>query len=556
MRIPSGSELSVTMGRIAAVLVAAGIAATAWWAPLLIHADDLGHHQMELTHSGLALLAGILAFGLVDQLRRARRAVRQSRADEARFRSLFEGTFQFIGMLSPEGILLDANRAALELIGGDLSTLRGRPFWDTPWWSHSPQLQDLLKRKVGEAAAGTLVRFDATHRRVDGGEVIVDVSIKPLTDAAGRVTMLIPEGRDITEMREREAEFHVIMEATTVGIFSISELRFRYVNTALAEMLGYRPEELIGLGPPDIVVPAQREVVRANTIRRAEGEPGHPYQIRCLRKDGSEFDGLVWSNRVTHRGRPATIGSLIDISDRVRAEEKLHMAIDCLAQSNAELERFAYVASHDLQEPLRTITSFAQLIERRQGELLDDEGREFLAFIVKGAKRMHALVNDLLTYSRVTTAGAPFAPVAPEPVIARVLEDLRHSITQAEATIEVGPMPAVIGDETQLGQLFLNLISNAIKFRHPGAQPIIHVTAERDGEDIRVTVADNGIGIPADYSSQLFTVFRRLHGEAYPGTGIGLAICKRIVDRHGGRIWIEPGGDGATIRFTLKAAPG
>lgn len=358
-----------------------------------------------------------------------------------------------------------------------------------------------------------------------------------------------------TIQRENENEFRTTMEATTVGVFRIKSMRFDFVNTAMASMYGYTVEEFLKLSPMDIVVPEERDWVEANTKRRSDGEPGKPYQVTSLRKDGSSFYGLVWSNRIFYRGKPSTVGSMLDISDRIHAEQDMRRMVDALAASNMELERFAYVASHDLQEPLRSITSFSQLLERRAASQLDDEAKEYLHYIISGGKRMYALVNDLLTFSRVSRKGSPFAQIDTREAAEIALQNLRESIHESGAEVTLGELPVVVGDGMQLSQLFQNLIGNAVKFRRPGTSPRVAIQARRQGEDYLFSVTDDGIGIPQEYQEQVFALFRRLHkGEAYPGTGVGLAICKRVIERHDGRLWVESTpGHGSTFFFTLPA---
>jgi signal transduction histidine kinase len=226
-----------------------------------------------------------------------------------------------------------------------------------------------------------------------------------------------------------------------------------------------------------------------------------------------------------------------------------------LSRSNEELQQFAYVASHDLQEPLRMVASFTQLLAKRYNGQLDNDARDFIKFAVDGATRMQTLIGDLLTYSRVGTQMKPLEPVSCERIVDQVLSTFRLAISENHASITRGPLPEVMADRTQLSQLFQNLISNAMKFRREDA-PRIHISAEMNGAGWKFTVSDNGIGIQKEHEQRIFVIFQRLHTKVeYPGTGIGLAICKKIVERHGGRIWIEPSPEhGTTFCFTLTAA--
>ena len=243
-----------------------------------------------------------------------------------------------------------------------------------------------------------------------------------------------------------------------------------------------------------------------------------------------------------------------DIRERKRVEEALAQQAQELARSNAELEQFAYVASHDLQEPLRMMASFSKLLEKRYKGHLDADADEFIGYIVDGAIRMQSLINDLLAYSRAGRLGQPFAPTDCAKIFETTCMNLRAAIEEAGAAVTAGPLPIVMADATQLVRLFQNLIGNAIKFR--GHNPArVHVGAKHQGHEWLLWVQDNGNGIEPQYLERIFLIFQRLHNRhEYPGTGIGLAIAKKIVERHGGRIWVESElGRGSTFYFTLPA---
>jgi light-regulated signal transduction histidine kinase (bacteriophytochrome) len=223
-----------------------------------------------------------------------------------------------------------------------------------------------------------------------------------------------------------------------------------------------------------------------------------------------------------------------------------------LAHSNAELDQFAYIASHDLLEPLRMVSSFVQLLERRYKGRLDQDADDFIKYAVDGANRMQSLITDLLAYSRVGSLGKELKAVSSEVALDRALSNLLVGIEQSGAVVTRGPLPAVMGDDIQLVQLFQNLIGNAVKFSG-GRAPRIHVAADRQGDAWVFSIRDDGIGIAPECFERIFSIFQRLHDRKdYPGTGVGLAICKKIVERHGGRIWVESRqGAGSTFYFTI-----
>jgi light-regulated signal transduction histidine kinase (bacteriophytochrome) len=244
-----------------------------------------------------------------------------------------------------------------------------------------------------------------------------------------------------------------------------------------------------------------------------------------------------------------------EVAERRQAELALMQKTIELGRSNAELEQFAYVASHDLQEPLRMVSSYVQLFEKRYRGQVDEQADKYIHYAVEGARRMQLLIGGLLEYSRMGRQDVEPTEVSAEIPLEQALSNLRSAIEEASAEINHDPMPMVIAEPAQLSQVFQNLIGNAIKFRRRDVPPKIHVTVDTDVSPYVFSVRDNGIGIAPEYAERVFVIFQRLHTRAeYPGTGIGLSICKKVVERHGGRIWIESTlGEGATFHFTLPA---
>ncbi len=337
-----------------------------------------------------------------------------------------------------------------------------------------------------------------------------------------------------------------------ITITQLEDGKFVDVNEAFTTTSGFTREEALANSSIGLNLWANKadrmQVVAALT------DGGEVVGQECLfqRKNGEVFTGIFSAQIILLGQVPCVLSSISDITERKEAEEALLQVTEELKRSNADLESFAYVVSHDLQEPLRMVTSYLQLLEKRYKDRLDGDALEFIHFAVDGASRMRTLIHGLLTYSRVGTRGRDLQSTEIGTVIQRVLATLKSAADETNAKITFDPMPTIMADATQMEQLLQNLIGNAIKF-HGKDAPKIHIGAEENKEYWVFSVRDNGIGIDPQFFDRVFVIFQRLHNrEKYEGTGIGLAISKRIVERHGGRIWIESEpGKGSTFYFTL-----
>jgi PAS domain S-box-containing protein len=341
------------------------------------------------------------------------------------------------------------------------------------------------------------------------------------------------------------------------GVSITDEEKFVYVNPALCKMYGYSENELIGMNSFMQLIPdVEKKRLAVRLQQRFDGNTvSDTGETKIIRKDGNIINIEYSVKRIADDNHTRTVSIIRDVTNKVMAQQAMAQQAEELRMINNELQQFAYVASHDLQEPLRTVTSYMQLIEKRYKDKLDAEGEEFIQYAVDGAARMQLLIKDLLTYSRVGTQTMPFEEVDCKTVLQTTLDNLHRSIQENNATIKFDTsLPVINADPMQIGLVFQNLISNAIKFRKAEA-PVVRIAVDEDETHWRFCIKDNGIGIEKEYSDRVFVIFQRLHTrQKYPGSGIGLSVCKKIVERHGGKIWLEPNVQepGTTFFFTIQ----
>jgi len=366
-----------------------------------------------------------------------------------------------------------------------------------------------------------------------------------------------PGGKSASRTTDVSDKFRQLLESAPDAIIVMDQTgKITLANSMTEKNFGYHVDELIGQSI-EVLVPVR---FRDKHVHHRDNYFNHPatrpmgsgIELTALRKDGSEFPAEISISPLETEEGILVTAVVRNITERKQTEQAMKRHAEELERSNAELEQFAYVASHDLQEPLRSIASYTQLLTRRYKDKLDSDANEFMEFIVDGATRMQNLINDLLSYSRVGTRGHEFESTDLNNVVASVIQNLDLRIKDSSASVTHDEMPTVMADSRQLMQLFQNLISNALKFQSE-SPPKVHIGVTQDADKYTFSVRDNGIGIDPQYSERIFLVFQRLHGKSeYPGTGIGLAICKKIVERHGGRIWVESEpGAGSTFYFTI-----
>jgi PAS domain S-box-containing protein len=497
------------------------------------------------------------------QMESRRRLVENAlRESEERYRMLLDGIQSYaIFMMDPHGQILSWNAGAERIKGYSANQIIGHNFS----CFFSPQ--DIERGRPEEILRLTaaLGRHEEQAMRVrkDGSRFLASIVFTALRDVDGNLRGFSEFSHDLSESKESEARYRGLLEAAPDAMVVVNVAgEIVLLNVRAENEFGYSRDELIGQKVKNIIPEGFAERIIADGTRSAAEalaqQIGNGIELSGRRKDGSEFPIEIMLSPLESAEGILVTAAIRDISVRKQSEEHLVKTVAELKRSNDELQQFAYVSSHDLQEPLRMVSSYTQLLAKRYKGRLDSDADEFITFAVDGCNRMQGLIQDLLAYSRAGTNGKALLEVSTEDALQKALTNLRIAIENGHAVITHDPLPVLTTDETQLTQVFQNLVGNAIKY-HAAEAPRVHVSATRDsGNEWTFSVRDNGLGIDPQYFERIFIIFQRLHGrDEFEGTGIGLAICKKILERLGGRIWVESQpGKGSTFYFSLPENEG
>jgi PAS domain S-box-containing protein len=492
--------------------------------------------------------------GMEERRRLGENALRES---EERYRLLLDGVQNYaIFMMDTRGQILSWNAGAERIKGYSADQIIGRNFscFFPPAEIERGRPEEILSMT---AASG---RHEEQGMRVrkDGSRFLANVVFTALRDAAGNLRGFSEFSHDLSESKESEARYRGLLEAAPDAMVVVNQAgEIVLLNLQAETQFGYRRDELLGQKVKNIIPEGFAERLIADGTRSAAEalaqQIGTGIELSGRRKDGSEFPIEIMLSPLESAEGTLVTAAIRDITERKESDEHLAKTVEELKRSNDDLQQFAYVSSHDLQEPLRMVSSYTQLLAKRYKGRLDSDADEFITFAVDGCNRMQGLIQDLLAYSRAGTNERKLREVPSENALQKALINLRAAIKQSGAVVTHDALPKVTTDETQLTQVFQNLVGNAIKYRR-AEEPRVHVSAARnDCKEWTFSVRDNGLGIDSQYFERIFVLFQRLHGrDEFEGTGIGLAVCKRIVERMGGKIWVESQPEkGSTFYFAL-----
>lgn len=486
--------------------------------------------------------------------------INQLRLNENRYNALFRNSAFGVMLINEQGEILEINDQLLKRLGYERDELLNQSAIKImiseedmePALENLTELRERLipsinvERRI-RSKNGFLSwsRIGASLIELSPGETAIMVLIEDINE----------EKISRRELDEVERRFEAVFNSSPSGIIiTRNQGEILHTNPAFAEMLGYHPQDLIGKDVFQFTYePDQQDTLKMVNLLNSGQISEYDLEKRYVRRDGNTFWAKTWVSLMERNGKDVIRVAIVEnIDRRKKAEQKLEEKNKELMEINQELEHFAYVASHDLQEPLRTVASFIQILEKRYGHLLDEDGQQFMMFVVEGAKRMQSLIRDLLEYSRINRFNTDYEKVDLNEVFQTVNRGLKEKIDSTDAVILAENLPSIQGNKIQLTQIFQNLIDNAIKFRGD-KKPEIIISVKELPSKWEISVRDNGIGISQEYFQRIFIIFQRLHThEEYSGTGIGLALCKKIIERHGGEIWLDSvPGQGTNFTFTI-----
>jgi len=532
---------------------------------LVARRKDGSEFPIEIMLSPIEGPDGMLVTAAIRDISMRKRSEEHLARTERRYRGLLEAAPDAMVVVDQDGKIVLLNLRAENQFGYFRDELIGQKVTDIIPVGFAERLIADGTRTAADALAQQIgMGIELVARRKDGSEFPIEIMLSPMESLEGiLVTAAI---RDIS-VRKRADEYLARMERRYRGLLEAApdamvvvapDGRIVLLNVQAEKQFGYNRDELIGQKITDIIPAGFAERLLADGLRSPEAaraqQIGTGIELRGKCKNGQEFPIEIMLSPLESAEGTLVTAAIRNIEVRKRAEAHLLEKVAELNRSNEELGQFAYIASHDLQEPLRMVASYTQLLSKRYSGKLDSDADEFIAFAVDGATRMQQLIQDLLTFSRVGTTGRALGPVSSEDSFNEAVRNLNGAIEGKGAIISCDPLPEVHADKHQLVQLFQNLIGNAIKYHVVGA-PKVHVSAAPvDDYGWQFSITDNGIGMEKKYFEQIFGMFQRLHArEEFTGTGIGLAICKKIIERHGGSISVtsQPN-EGSTFSFVLE----